>query len=161
MTRHFALVATFFLAVAATAPGQERIAGANYPLAQKFNKDFVAKHVQESSVAPQWIGKTDVFWYGARTATGTHYWKVDPAAKSKTPLFDHVALAAALSEAAKKPLDRDTLRIDRATVSVDGKKLTFVFGDNRYEYDLAANKLKPLEALSLLAKLADDARQRR
>ena len=60
MTRHFALVATFFVAVAATAPGQERITGANYPLAQKFNKDFVAQHVQESSVAPQWIGKTDV-----------------------------------------------------------------------------------------------------
>lgn len=144
MTRSHALSAVLFIALATTAPAQDRITGANYPLAQKFNREFVSRHVQESSVAPQWIGKTDVFWYAARTPTGTRYWKVDPAKKEKTPLFDHVALAAALSEAAKKPLDRDTLRIDRAVVSSDGKKLTFVLGDTRYEYDLTANKLKPL-----------------
>ena len=43
-----------------------------------------------STVAPQWIGKTDAFWYAARTATGTRYWKVDPAKKEKVPLFDHI-----------------------------------------------------------------------
>jgi len=144
MTRYLTLAVFLFGALATTAPAQDRVTGANYPLAQKFNKEFIAQHVQESSVAPQWIGKTDVFWYAARTPTGTHYWKVDPEKKEKTPLFDHVALAAALSEAAKKPLDRDTLRIDRATVSAEGKKLTFVFGDTRYDYDLAANKLKSL-----------------
>jgi dipeptidyl aminopeptidase/acylaminoacyl peptidase len=144
MARYHALSAVLFVALATTSPAQDRVTGANYPLAQKFNKDFVAQHVQESSVAPQWIGKTDVFWYASRTPTGTRYWKVDPAKKDKSPLFDHVALAAALSEAAKKPLDRDTLRIDRAVVAADGKKLTFVFGNTRYEYDLVANKLKPL-----------------
>ena len=93
--------------------------------------------------SPQWIGKTDSFWYASRAPTGTRYWKVDPTKKEKLPLFDHVVLAAALSEAAKKPLDGDTLRIDRAVVSADGKKLTFVFSGNQYEYDLVAAKLKP------------------
>jgi dipeptidyl-peptidase-4 len=144
MTRIRVLAAVLFVALATTAAAQDRIKGANYPLAQKFNKEFVAQHVQEASVSPQWIGKTDVFWYAARTATGTKYWKVDPAKKEKVPLFDHVALAAALSEASKKPLDRDTLRVNNAVVSADGKKLTFVFGDTRYEYDLTANKLKPV-----------------
>jgi dipeptidyl-peptidase 4 len=144
MTRLHALAAVLFVALATSAPAQERITGANYPLAQKFNREFIAQHVQEGAVAPQWIGKTDTFWYAARTATGTRYWKVDPTKKEKVPLFDHVALAAALSEAAKKPLDGDTLRIDRAVVAADGKKLTFVFGENQYEYDLAAGKLKTL-----------------
>src|SRR5262245_43130049 len=144
MTRYLVLAAGLFVAVATTSPAQDRVTGANYPLAQKFNKEFVSQHVQESSVAPKWIGKTDVFWYASRTATGTHYWKVDPAKKEKTPLFDHVALAAALSEAAKKPIDRDTLRIEDPTVSANGKTLTFDFSGNRYDYDLAANKIKPL-----------------
>src|SRR5580704_15190538 len=133
MTRHFALTAIFIAGLAAFAPAQERITGANYPLAQKFNKEFVAQHVQEASVSPQWIGKTDLFWYSARTSTGNRYWKVDPAKKEKTPLFDHVALAAALSEMAKKPLDAETLQLTRVEVAEDGKKFTFVYGQIKYE----------------------------
>ncbi len=144
MTRRPLLVAAFVVALAAPALAQDRISGANYPLAQKFNKAFIDQHVQEVNVSPQWIGKTDVFWYAARTATGNRYWKVDPAKKEKVPLFDHVTFAAALSEASHKPLDAETLTLSRAVVSEDGKKLTFVFAEYRYEYDLAAGKLKQL-----------------
>jgi dipeptidyl aminopeptidase/acylaminoacyl peptidase len=143
MTRSLALAAAFVVLVR-LAPAQDRVTGANYPLAQKFNSEFVGQHVQVAGVLPQWIGKTDTFWYAARTATGNRYWKVDPAKKDKGPLFDHAVLAAALSEAGKKPLDAETLRLDRATVSADGKKLTFVSGEIRYEYDLTAAKLKSL-----------------
>ncbi|HSQ55462.1 MAG TPA: DPP IV N-terminal domain-containing protein [Gemmata sp.] len=144
MKRHHALVAIFLIALAPLVSAQDRIAGANYPQAQKFNKEFIAQHLQEVTVSPQWIGKTDVFWYAARGNTGTHYWKVDPEKKEKTPLFDHVALSAALSEASKKPLDHDTLRLENVTVAADGKKLTFNYNGNRYEWELAAAKLKPL-----------------
>jgi dipeptidyl-peptidase-4 len=144
MTRQLLLSAIFFTTLAAFAPAQDRIIGANYPLAQKFNKEFVAQHVQEVNVSPQWIGKTDVFWYAARTSTGTRYWKVDPTKKERLPLFDHVALAASLSELAKKPLDGDTLRLDRIVVAEDGKKLTFVYGQNQYEWDLTGGKMKSL-----------------
>src|SRR5580704_10203211 len=144
MMRHLTLSALFITAIAAFATAQERITGANYPLAQKFNKEFIAQHVQEASVSPQWIGKTDLFWYSARTNTGTRYWKVDPTKKERMPLFDHVALAASLSELAKKPLDGDTLSLTRLVVAEDGKKLTFVYGQHQYEWDLAAGKMKSL-----------------
>ncbi|QJX00224.1 S9 family peptidase [Frigoriglobus tundricola] len=144
MTGHRALGAIVLIVLAPFVTAQERVTGANYPLAQKFNKDFVAQHVREAAVTPQWIGKTDNFWYSLRTATGTRYWHVDPVKKEKVPLFDHVALAAALSEASKKPLDSDTLRLDRVVVAPDGKTLTFVFGETQYEYDLGANKIKVL-----------------
>ncbi|MFO0851096.1 MAG: prolyl oligopeptidase family serine peptidase [Gemmataceae bacterium] len=142
MIRRLPLPAVLFLILASAVTAQDRVTGANYPLAQKFTREFVAQHVQEASVLPQWVGKTDVFWYAARTPTGTRYWKVDPAKKERAPLFDHVALAAALSEASKKPLDGDTLRLDRPVVSADGKTLSFVFGEFRYEYALADGKLK-------------------
>ncbi|MBP3960850.1 prolyl oligopeptidase family serine peptidase [Gemmata sp. G18] len=142
MTRCHAIVAIFVIALAPLVSAQERITGANYPLAQKFDRDFVTRHVQEASVAPQWIGKSDTFWYAARTATGNRYWRVDPTKKERAPLFDHVALASALSEASKKPLDGDTLRLDRVVVAADGKKFTFAFSENQYEFDLGAGKLK-------------------
>jgi dipeptidyl-peptidase-4 len=144
MTRHSLGIVGLFVAMATLAPAQERMTGANYPLAQKFNQKFVAQHVQEASVLPQWIGKTDVFWYAARGATGTHYWKVDPATREKTPLFDHVVLAGSLSELSKTPLDGDTLQLTRTTVNAEGTKLTFVFGENQYEYEFTAAKLKSL-----------------
>ncbi|MBM3982506.1 MAG: S9 family peptidase [Planctomycetes bacterium] len=144
MTRHHALVAVFVIALAPLISAQERITGANYPLAKKFNSEFISQHVQTANVSPQWIGKTEVFWYAARGNTGTKYWKVDPTKKEKAPLFDHVALAAALSEASKKPLDRGTLRLDNVVVAADAKKLTFTFNGSRYDWDLDAGKLKSL-----------------
>ena len=144
MTRQRFIAVIFLVAAATALHGQERITGANYPLAQKFTPAFVKQHVTTAAVAPEWIGKTDVFWYAAGTPTGTKYWKVDPAKKEKTPLFDHVILAAALSEAAKKPLDAESLNLTRVTVAESGKTLTFVFGENRYEFDLVANKMKAL-----------------
>ncbi|HUR55289.1 MAG TPA: DPP IV N-terminal domain-containing protein, partial [Gemmataceae bacterium] len=144
MLRRNVILCAVFLALAASAAGQERVVGANYPLAQKFDRDFVTRHVQEASVSPQWIGKTDTFWYSARTQTGTLYWKVDAAKKDKVPLFDHVKLSAALSEASKKPLDADTLRLNNLVAAEDGKKLTFSFSGQRYEYELATNKMKSL-----------------
>jgi dipeptidyl aminopeptidase/acylaminoacyl peptidase len=160
MTRHVTVAALCFLGLVAFTPAEERISGANYPLAQKFNRDFIAQHVQEASVVPMWIGKSDQFWYAARTATGTRYWKVDPVKKEKSPLFDHVALAAALSELAKKPLDGGSLRLDRLEMAADGKKFKFVFGPSQYEYDLEALKLKLLGPAPRGGPLSPDASDR-
>ena len=48
--------------------------------------------------------------------------------------------------AVTKPLDGDTLRIERVVVADDGKKFTFVFGPSQYEYDTATSKVKLLGA---------------
>jgi dipeptidyl aminopeptidase/acylaminoacyl peptidase len=128
-----------------------RVSGANYPLAQKFNAEFVAQHLQTVNVVPRWVGTTDTFWYAAATPTGTRYWKVDPAKKEKVPLFDHDGLAAKLSEASKKPLDAETLRLTNPNLSDDAKKLTFSYGEYRYEYDLTAAALKQTGRMPLNA----------
>src|SRR5215213_9206672 len=102
----------------------EKVTGANYALAAKFNRDFIRQNVQDfirtgqgqgpgqaqdPGLVPQWIGKTDQFWYGVRTTHGVRYWRVDPTRKMKDPLFDVGTLSAQLSEAAQKPVDTDTL----------------------------------------------------
>jgi dipeptidyl-peptidase 4 len=140
--------------VVARADG-EKATGANYALAAKFNRDFIRQNVQdfirtspqgpqETGLVPRWIGKTDQFWYGVRTSNGVRYWRVDPARKTKDPLFDPATLSAQLSEAAQKPVDTDTLDLQRLTVTDDGAKMRFVFGDMQYEYEFGPAKLTKL-----------------
>ena len=122
-----AIAFTAFVALAVTAHAAERekVVGANWSQAKKFSGEFVAQHVHTASIAPVFIGKTDLFWYSVRTPEGLKYWKVDPAKKSKTPLFDHAKLLAQLSEQAQKPLDAATFAIINASVSEDGTALKF------------------------------------
>src|SRR5262245_48190639 len=139
-TRTCALVLVLVAAPLAAAES-EKAAGANYPLAAKFSRDFIRQHVQEATVFPTFIGKTDQFWYSVRTPSGTKYWRVDPVAKSRAPLFDAGKLAAQLSEAVQKPIDTDTLDLTRVTVTDDGTKMRFVYGETQFEYEFGPAKL--------------------
>lgn len=139
----FALVFCLYgsaLAVAET----EKVTGANYPQATKFNREFVYQHVQEANVIPTFIGKTDQFWYSIRTPNGRKYFRVDPTRKLKEPLFDSGKLAAQLSEVVHKPLDTDTLNLTRMTVTDDGTKMRFVSDELQFEYEFATAKLTNL-----------------
>jgi dipeptidyl aminopeptidase/acylaminoacyl peptidase len=100
--------------------------------------------VQEATVFPSFIGKTDQFWYSVRTPNGTKYWRVDPAARSRVPLFDAGKLASQLSEAVQKPIDTDTLDLSRVTVTDDGAKMRFVYGETQFEYEFGPTKLTKL-----------------
>jgi dipeptidyl-peptidase 4 len=130
--------------VSSDAADRPKVTGANWPLAQKFTREFVAQHVQEASIAPVFIGKSDVFWYAVRHPEGTKYWKVDPDAKTKVPLFDQVTFLAQLSELSKKPIDAVTSSLRDIKVADDGKSLKFSFGTLQYEYDLVAATMKKL-----------------
>lgn len=83
----------------------EKVKQANYANAFKYSREFVQQFTYDTSVTPNWIGKTDNFWYVYRTSKGTTYYKVYPANKSKELLFDHAKLAALLSEQSKKPME--------------------------------------------------------
>ncbi|MFT3878363.1 MAG: DPP IV N-terminal domain-containing protein [Gemmatales bacterium] len=119
----------------------EKVNKANYPNAFKYSREFIQQFSYDTSVTPNWINKSDNFWYVYRTSKGTTYWKVTPANRSKEPLFDHAKLAAALSELSKKPVDANGLALSRVTLTDDNAKLKFAFDDYLYEYELAANKL--------------------
>lgn len=143
----FALAGGLVVSVAHAEP--EKVTGANYALAAKFNRDFIRQNVQdfvrqnpqETALVPQWIGKTDQFFYGVRTTNGVRYWRVDPVRKMREPLFDAGTLSAQLSEAAQKPVDTDTLALQRVTVTDDGAKMRFVYGETQYEYEFGTAKL--------------------
>jgi dipeptidyl-peptidase 4 len=144
-SRPLVVVALLFGIVgSASAQVPLKVTGANWPLAQKFTKEFVAQHVQEASIAPVFIGKTDVFWYAVKKPEGTKYFKVDPDAKTKTALFDQVVFLAKLSELSKKPIDAVTYQIAGVKVADDSKTMKFNFEKLQYEFDFTAGSMKLL-----------------
>lgn len=85
----------------------------NYALEARFLPDGVNKLVFDLSVTPHWFTQSDRFWYSYRTSEGTKYYVLDPAKKSKTPLWDNAKVAAALSTLTNFPYDAQHLPVRR------------------------------------------------
>ncbi len=118
--------------------------GANYKQATKYSSEFLRQFVYDSAVTPNWIGKTDNFWYTFKSATGTHYYRVDPKAAKKEPLFDRVKLGIKLAEMLQKPVDYAILPITTVTLNDDASKLKFVVEKFQYEYTIKTDALVKL-----------------
>ena len=117
---------------------------ANWKLANQFTSDFLNQYVYSTTVSPSFIAKTDDFWYYWRDRNGGRFWRVDPGRREKKPLFDHVKLAAQLSEIGKKPVEHIRLPFTTVTFDDKGEKFTFVTDETRYEWTLATETLKSL-----------------
>src|SRR5215470_17216641 len=122
--------AAVLLLLAALAPARAEVKPpprVGYKQALRFSAANLAPLTYSTSVTPGWVGKTDAFWYSYRTSKGTAFWRVDPARKLRTPLFDHEKLAGLLAEASRKPAEAANMPLDRGRISDDGGKFTFVY----------------------------------
>jgi dipeptidyl aminopeptidase/acylaminoacyl peptidase len=144
--RNLALVILATAAAGPIAAGAEmvRVTKASYKQAFHFSSDFLRQFAYDVAVTPNWIGKTDTFWYAYRTSKGTSYWRVDCRQATKVPLFDAVKLATVLSEATQRPLEAMQLPLTRVTIDNEGAKIKFVVENTQYEYDLQGEKLSKL-----------------
>jgi len=98
--------------------------GANWQLAARFAPYKARGLGYSTSVAPQWIGQTDRFWYSFENADGTSYYIVDPARSSKRLLWDNDDLAAELTRIIKDPFDGKHLPV-RSISFLDENTLQF------------------------------------
>lgn len=105
------------------APGQE---GTNpFELAERFTAPKLRNMLFSTTVDPHWFKSGDKFWYSYKTGEGTRWYVVDPAARSRKPLFDHDKLAAQLTEIVKDPFIASQLPISNLDVEPDGHTFTF------------------------------------
>jgi dipeptidyl aminopeptidase/acylaminoacyl peptidase len=107
-------------------PGDARIHKANYDLASRWTIAKMTKLVFDTSVTPHWLETGDRFWYSYETSQGKKWWIVDPAKKTKTPLFDSAKMAAMLTSATRIPYDAQHLPI--ATIK-------FIRNDTAFQFD--------------------------
>jgi dipeptidyl aminopeptidase/acylaminoacyl peptidase len=138
------LAALILFGVSSAHAEPERVTQANYKQAFKYSSAYLKQFVYDTSVNPNWIGKTDSFWYSYRTSKGTNYYRVNPKLAAKAPLFDRVRLGMLLSEMIQKPLDATSLPLTRVEINDEGTKIKFVVADLQYEYELQAEKLTKL-----------------
>ncbi|HEX3395126.1 MAG TPA: DPP IV N-terminal domain-containing protein [Steroidobacteraceae bacterium] len=90
------------------------------------------------SIAPVWTGSRDRFWYRLQAADGWQYLAVDPQGRETREAFDHVRLAAAVSQASGQSVDAKHLAFGEPQVDEARHRLSFGSGDKLIACDLAS-----------------------
>ena len=94
-------------------------AAADYQRAEKFLGDEIKKLVFDGQVTPQWIERSNRFWYVKEGPEGKAFLVVDPAKGSRTPAFDHERLAASVSRVLGTTYRANNLPFDAIRFAAD------------------------------------------
>lgn len=105
------------------AKAQDRLPG--YIQAEKFTQDKLGTMLFSTMVDPHWFGEEGCFWYEYKTSEGTFWYVVNPASKTKKPLFDRDEMASQLTETVRDPYDARHLPIRNLKAKEDGRTFTF------------------------------------
>ncbi len=105
LATHFAIVAAVLLPSAIAGqvlrpparPDSNRVWGANFEATARWAPYKSRSLLYSTTVRPRWIAGTDRFWYEWKDSSGTSYYLVDPARRSKTLIFDDARIAAELT----------------------------------------------------------------
>ena len=127
----FVLFASLIGPAVSPASADNSAAKANYELAARFTPKKVGKMVFDTSVSPRWLETGDRFWYSYETSLGKKFFIVDPARRTKTPIFDNARMAALLTKITLIPYDAQHLPI---------KTLKFVKKDTVIQFELEVPK---------------------
>jgi dipeptidyl aminopeptidase/acylaminoacyl peptidase len=138
------LLVVLLAALSALVPGiaQDRrqdppraVTAADYARAERFLGPAVTPLVVGGSVSPAWL-PDERFSYRSQTAEGVEFILVDPAKRTRTPAFDHVKLAAALSAATGAACSPKALPFRSIELSADGRTVSFDVDARRWSCDV-------------------------
>jgi dipeptidyl aminopeptidase/acylaminoacyl peptidase len=148
-----AAAAFLFLAFAAgpgRAAGPAEAKKANYDLAARWTPAKVGKLVFDTAVTPHWLETGDRFWYTYETSQGRRWMLVDPAAKSKKPLFDNARMAAQLTRILLAPYDAQHLPL---------KTIKFVKKDTAIQFEVEVPKDNDISVDGRIVKASEIAKE--
>ncbi|MCW5914056.1 MAG: DPP IV N-terminal domain-containing protein [Chitinophagaceae bacterium] len=97
---------------------------ANFEQAAKYSPAKLRKLVFSTTVNPMWL-KSGKFWYTYSDTKSQKWYLVDPAKRTKTPLFDNADLARKLSVITWDPHDAAHLGISNIKFADDERSFTF------------------------------------
>jgi dipeptidyl aminopeptidase/acylaminoacyl peptidase len=115
----------------------------DYARAERFMGYNTTPLVFRTTVRPNWL-PDDRFWYRVSVPGGAEFVLVDPARAAKEPAFDHPAVAAALSAAAKSTYTALTLPFNDFDYSADGAAIEFDAAKRRWRCDRAGTSCAAL-----------------
>lgn len=106
-------------------PHGRSVRTANYTLAAQWTSARLSSRLHSTSVNPGWLEHSDRFWYRYETPAGANWYIVDPARKTRVPLFSTVRMAADLSRLTQDPYDHQHLPISRFEFIDDDEAIRF------------------------------------
>ncbi|MGE0555512.1 MAG: DPP IV N-terminal domain-containing protein [Gemmatimonadales bacterium] len=145
-TRSLVLAVALVAAPAATAAQAPRqVTADDYARAERMLGQHTGSLVSGTVLGrPTWLADGRA-WYRVTTAGGTEYRIVDPAKRTREPLFDQTRLAAALSRALDTTLAAERLPLASVELSADGRSLTASVRRREVACDLAAYTCRTTE----------------
>jgi dipeptidyl aminopeptidase/acylaminoacyl peptidase len=119
--------------------GQERrqLTADDYARAERFLGQHTAPLVTGTAGRPTWLADGRL-WYRATTPAGSAFLVVNPARRSRDPLFDHGRLAAALSRVLDSTVSADRLPFQTFELAPDLGSMTVAVPARSLQCDLRA-----------------------
>ncbi len=127
--------AAIFGSAALVAQPRTPVVTSNYTAAERFSPAKVRQMVGSTSVAPNWLDGSDRFWYFYDGADGRRWWFVDPATRTRRPLFDRDRVAAEVTRTTRDPYDAQHLPFTSVRFTADERAFRFTVDSKVDEVD--------------------------
>jgi dipeptidyl aminopeptidase/acylaminoacyl peptidase len=114
------------------------ITAADYSRASQLLSWNTGNLLAGGAVRPNWIAKTDRFWYRNNSGEGFEFILVDPVRNTRGPLFDRHRLASAMSLAADTSFTGVKLPFQTFDFVGDEAHIAFNANKKRFECDIRA-----------------------
>lgn len=124
----------FLPAFLAAAPVSAQVGNAEYERAAAMEN--FDKRVARTTLAPNWIGNGNRFWYLDSYQKRRTFMLVDPVANRQAPAFDHARLARGLAAAAQIQVVPEALPFGSFSFTPDGKAISFSVKDKGWRCSL-------------------------
>lgn len=115
---------------------------ANYEIPARYTPNKMKKLVFSTRVDAHWLKHSERFWYIYETTEGKTFTLVDPARKSKMPIFDNIRMAVELTKYTKDPYDSKHLPIDTIKFIKNDRFIYFKVKKNQDVIDAEERKKK-------------------
>jgi dipeptidyl aminopeptidase/acylaminoacyl peptidase len=140
--RPFALL-LFAAPLAAQSPRQ--LTSDDYARAERFLGTTTAPLVTGTGVRPTWT-EDGRFWYRTTVPSGSAFFVVDPARRSREAMFDQARLAAALAAASGGRVDGSRLPFQSFDLAKDSRSITVRLQNRRWSCDLQRYSCAPADS---------------
>ncbi|MDR9414878.1 MAG: DPP IV N-terminal domain-containing protein [Gracilimonas sp.] len=130
------IVLLLFLSFPKILPAQ-----ANFEAAERFTGERMETLIGDTEVEPEWIEKSNSFWYEFENSKGTNWYFVDAERPSQRSLFDRENMAAQLSDIFKRPFNYKDLDLNDFEYNTEKDLFTFHVDSIEFTYEINDNDL--------------------
>jgi len=125
---------------------------ADFRAAEKYTSSNLSKMIGSTSVKPVWLKDSNKYWYSYKTGDGELHWFVDPAKKTRVPLFDNYYVASELNQQINKILNHLQLGLKNIKFKDDNSAFNFEVDSFKFEYDMKTKAIIIVDTLDAKAK---------